>query len=233
MSDATAFARRRPARRLLRADRGGRPAAPRGRAAAARRRRPQLRAVPASGPSRRLADGQPPHDRPGRRRRLQPQRPDLPGGPAREGGTGHARSRPRTTSAASRSRSPTRAARCSRRCSPATSRSSARCSSTRSRRRRQEARRAARAGARPHALHSAPLGRTPSSPPRLTVSCQGHLRPTGKAWRLATPASACLRHSRRLPVAGPAVARGECRSRYSPAASSASANCEAAWATAA
>ena len=100
-------------------------------------------------------------------------------------------------------------------------------------RRRQEARRAARAGARPHALHSAPLGRTPSSPPRLTVSCQGHLRPTGKAWRLATAASACLRHSRRLPVAGPAVARGECRSRYSPAASSASANCEAAWATAA
>ena len=39
--------------------------------------------------------------------------------------------------------------------------------------RRQEARQAARAGARPHALHSAPLGRTPS-PPRRTVSCQGH-----------------------------------------------------------
>ena len=76
--------RPRPARRLLRPHRGHQPAPARGRAAAARRRRPQLRAVPAPGPARRLADGQPPHDRPGRRRRLQPQRPDLPGRPARE-----------------------------------------------------------------------------------------------------------------------------------------------------
>jgi hypothetical protein len=42
-----------------------------------------------------------------------------------------------------------------------------------------------------------------------------------------------LRHSWRRPLAAPAVARAECRSRYSPAARSASAKSEAAWATAA
>ena len=36
---------------------------------------------------------------------------------------------------------------------------------------RQGSRRPAGAGARPHALDAAPLGRTPSPPPRLTVSC--------------------------------------------------------------
>ena len=128
-----AVPRSRPARRLLRPHRGDEPASARGRAAAARGRRPQLRAVPAPGPPRRLADGQPPHDRPGRRRRLQPQRPDLPGGPAGEGRPGHAHARPRTTSGASRSRSPTPGARGSRRCSPATSRSSTSCCSSRSR----------------------------------------------------------------------------------------------------
>ena len=99
------------ARRVLRPDGGGGPAAPRRRAAAARGRRPQLRAVPAAGaPRARLADGQRADDRPGRRRRLQPQRADLPGGPAGEGRSGHARARRPTTSAASPSRSPTPAA---------------------------------------------------------------------------------------------------------------------------
>ena len=83
-------------------------AAARGRAAAARGRRPQLRAVPAAGPARpRRTVGQRADDRPGRRRRLQPQRAHLPGGPAGEGRAGRTRPGPRTTSAASPSRSPT------------------------------------------------------------------------------------------------------------------------------
>ena len=136
------------------------------------------------------ADGQPPHDRPGRRRRLQPQRPDLPGRPAGEGGPGHARSRPRTTSAASRSRSPTPAARGSRRCSPATSSSSARCSSTRSQppTSRSSPGCSSRCAttcapfrpARPHPVVAAPAHRELPGTPQTNR----------EAWRLATAAAA-------------------------------------------